>query len=386
MYSIIQPKIIHMGRGAVNALEEEISRMAPHRILVVTDPVIHGLGILDRTLHGMGSYRDQVELFLNPHPDPDVSTMERCASSVKEGSFDLIIGIGGGSPLDVAKGASVVAVHKEGTRALLGKHLLKNKGIPTILVPTTSGTGTEVSQAAVIEVPEEGTKKPIWDPRIVAEIAIVDPELTISMPPALTAETGLDALYHGIEGYTSKISNPVAKMYCLEAVRLVAQYLRMAYENGENIEARDAMSRAATLAGLGFSNGGLGAVHGLALALGAPEGFSHGKGLTVLGPWVMNFNRVGHESTYASVAKALGETTNGLSLYEASWKACEAVLTLAVDVEIPPYLVNHGIQRDELPELARRAYVVSQRLMPSNIRTMTEQDVLEIFWNAYEER
>ena len=386
MYRIVQPKIIHMGRGAIRAIEGELSQMAPGRVLVVTDPILQGLGIVDRALNCMGVYRDQMELFLNPSPDPDITVVERCASMVREGSFDLIIGIGGGSPLDVAKGASVLAVHEEGIRSLLGKNLLKRKGLPTILVPTTSGTGTEVSQAAVMEVPEEGTKKSIWDPLTVAEVAIVDPELTIKMPPALTAETGMDALYHGIEGFTAKTSNPIARMYSLEAIRLIGRYLKGAYVNGSDMEAREAMSRAATLAGIAFSNGGLGAVHGLALALDSAQGFSHGKGLAILGPWVMNFNSIGHESIYAKIAEALGESTQGLDLNKASRKACEAVLRLAMDAGISPYMRDYGIQSHEIPGLAQKAYRLSQRLMPMNIKEIKEMDVLEIFWNAYGER
>lgn len=375
-----------MGRGAVKSLGAELFQMAPKRIFVVTDPIIQSLGILDRTLNATGAYRDRMELFLIPHPDPDISVVERCAFRVKEGSFDLILGIGGGSPMDVAKGASAMAVHEESARSLLGRNMLKRKALRTILVPTTSGTGTEVSQAAVMGVPEEGTKKSIWDPQIVAETAIVDPELAILMPPELTAETGLDALYHGIEGFTAKTSNPIAKLYCLEAIRLVAQYLRRAHNNGDDLEAREAMSRAATLAGIGFSNGGLGAVHGLALALDSRQGFSHGKGLAILGPWVMKFNSVAHESIYATIAEALGESTQGFSPYEASQKAVDAVIKLALDVGISPCLENHGILSREIPELAHRGYKLSQRLMPMNIKKMKEENVLEIFWKAYGKR
>jgi alcohol dehydrogenase class IV len=385
MYSIVQPKVIHMGPGAVQTLGAEIAQRAPKKILIITDAALQRLGILDTALNAMGSYQDRVELFLNPRPDPDVTVVEECAYRVREGSFDLLIAIGGGSPLDVAKGASVLATHKEDIRSLLGRHLLKRRGLPTILVPTTSGTGTEVSQAAVMEVPEEGTKKSIWDPLIVSDVAIVDPELAILMPPLLTAETGLDALYHGIEGYTSRTSNPVTRMYCLEAIRLVAQYIKRAYNDAKNMEAREAMSRAATLAGIGFSNGGLGAIHGLALALDSSRGFSHGKGLAVLGPSVMNFNRLGYESLYATIAGALGESTHDHSIDKASRRACEAARKLAADVGISPYLVKHKISADEIPELAQRAFRLSQRLLPTNVREMTEEDVLKIFQNAYEE-
>jgi alcohol dehydrogenase class IV len=383
MYSIIQPKIIHMGRGAIKVLGDELTKLSPKKILVVTDSILQKLGVVDQALQSAGSHRDRMEFFFNTKLSPDIYIVENCDKKINEGSFDLVLGIGGGSPLDVAKGASVVAVHEGGIINLLGRNMLKRKGIPTVLIPTTSGTGSEVSQAAVLEVPEEGTKKPILDPKIVAEIAIVDPELAIQMPPALTAETGLDALYHAIEGFTARTTNPVAKIYSIEAVKLISRYLKNAYDNGKDMEAREAMSRAATLAGLGFSNGGLGAIHALALALESFPGISHGKGVTILGPWVMEFNRIGHELIYANIAEALGESVTGLDAQKASRKACEAVTRMAQAMGISPYLEDHGIQRQEIPQLAQKAFTLSQRLMHMNPKDMSKEDVLEIFLKAY---
>jgi alcohol dehydrogenase len=382
MYDIVQPKILCMGPGALQSLERILRQMDPSRILIVTGPHVQKLGILERALRSMGSYKHRVETFINPVPEPDVAIVEQCARIVREKGYDLIVGLGGGSPMDVAKGAAVVAVHEEGMRPLLGRNLLRRKGIPTILVPTTAGSGTEVTQAVVVYVAEEGTKKSIWDPRAMAEAAVVDPELTLQMPPRLTAETGLDALVHAIEGYTSRYANPVSQMYTREAMRLIGRYLYRAYRDGSDMEAREAMARAATLGAIGMTNSGLGAIHALALIFDH-KGFTHCQSLIVLAPWVMRFNRFGHEELYAEVAAALGERVQGLTAEEASRKASDALLRLLQEMQISPYLKDYGIRKDEVHSLALGAHQVGQRLLPMNIREVREDDVLAIFEEAY---
>jgi alcohol dehydrogenase class IV len=267
-------------------------------------------------------------------------------------------------------------------RPLLGRNLLRRKGLPTILIPTTAGSGTEVTQAVVVYVPEEETKKSIWDPRTMAEAAIVDPELTLNMPPRLTAETGLDALVHAIEGYTSRYANPVSRMYTGEAMRLIGRFLVGAYRDGFDTEAREAMARAATLAGIGMTNSGLGAIHALALILDH-KGFTHCQSLAVLAPWVIRFNRLGHEELYARVAEALGERVQGQSAEEASQRSCDAVCRLLREMQISPYLKDYGIRKDDVRSLAIGAHRVGQRLLPMNIREISQEDALAIFEQAY---
>jgi alcohol dehydrogenase len=382
MYEIVQPRILCMGPGALQSLERILRLMDPRRILIVTGPNVRKAGILERVLGSMGPYKDQAETFINPAPEPDVAVVEECARIVREKGYDLIVGLGGGSPMDVAKGAAVVAVHEEGMRPLLGWNLLRRNGVPTILIPTTAGSGTEVTQAAVVYVPEEETKKSIWDPRTMAEAAIVDPELTLQMPPRLTAETGLDALVHAIEGYTSRFANPLSRMYTGEALRLIGRYLTRAYSDGSDLEAREAMARAATLAGIGMTNSGLGAIHALALILDH-KGFTHCQSLAVLAPWVMRFNRFGHEELYAQVAESLGERVRGLSPEQASLRGSDALLRLLKETQISPYLKDYGIRKDEIHSLALGAHKVGQRLLPMNIREISEEDVLAIFEEAY---
>jgi alcohol dehydrogenase len=386
MYSVVQPKNLYIGPGALSQIKWVIETIEPHKILLVSGPTVEKLGLVDRTLQAMGSYRGRAEIFINPKPEPDIAIVEDCANQARETRTDLIIGLGGGSPMDVAKGAAVVATHEDGMRPLLGRNLLRKKGIPVILVPTTAGSGTEATQAVVVEDPEEGTKKSIWDPRTMAEAAIVDPELTLDMPARLTAETGLDALLHAVEGYTSREANPMSRLYALEAMRLIGKYLINAYQDGSNLEAREAMARAATLAGIGCSNGGLGAIHALALALDSRNGFNHCRSLAVLAPWVIRFNSVGNENLYADIAKALGENVEGLSAEKASLKASEAFLRLFKQFGFSPYLKDYGIKKNEVNALALKAYRVGQRLIHTNIREVSEEQAIGLFQEAYGEK
>lgn len=386
MYSIFQPKSLYIGPGAVRQINRVIKMIEPRKILLVSGPTIEKLGLVDRILQAMGSYRGRADIFINPKPEPDIAIVEDCAEQAREIKADLIVGLGGGSPMDVAKGAAVVATHEEGMRPLLGKNLLRKKGIPVILVPTTAGSGTEATQAVVVEVPEEQTKKSIWDPRTMAEAAIVDPELTMDMPPRLTAETGLDALLHAVEGYTSREANPMSRVYALEAMRLIGKYLIKAYQQGSDLEAREAMARAATLAGIGCTNGGLGAIHALALGLDSLDGFTHCRSLAVLAPWVIRFNSTGNEILYADIARALGENLEGLSAEKASLKAPEAFLRLFEQVGISHYLKDYGIKREEVKTLALKAHRVGQRLIHMNIREVSEEQAISLFQEAYGEK
>ncbi len=385
MYSFVQPKTLAMGPGALQALGGILTQRKPKRVLLVTGPHVQRLRLHERVLAAMGAFGARLEIFTNPKPDPDVDIIEECARIVRENGCDLVIGLGGGSPMDVAKGASVVAVHEDGMRPLLGRNLLRRKGVPTILIPTTAGSGTEVTQAVVAYVPEEETKKAIWDPRVMAEAAIVDPEMSCEMPPELTAEAGVDALVHALEGHTSGAANPMTRIFTGEALRLIGRYLVRAYRNSADMEAREAMARGAALAGLGMTNSGLGAIHALGLVFDR-MGFTHSRSLSVLAPWVLSFNSRGHEEIYAEAAGLLGEDIRGLNAEKAAQKTAEAILRLLEALSISPYLGDYGIKETDLESLARRAHEVGQRLMAMNIRPVDAEDAIRIFREAYRGR
>ncbi len=382
MYSILTPAWIEMGSGSLTSLKEIIASYGTGRVLIVTDKGIRQAGILDRVVKAAEKNTKDFDIFDRVLPNPDISAMEACGQVVKSKDYTLVIGLGGGSPMDVAKAASVLPTNGGKISALLGRGMIKNPGVPLCLIPTTSGTGSEATQAIVVDDPESGTKKAIWDQHVIPQAVIVDPDLTIGMPASLTADTGLDALVHGIEAYTARTTNPVVQTYARECIRLIARHLHRAVKDGSNLEARSGMSLAATLGGLAISNGGLGAIHGLAYPLDTVKHMPHGRTVAIMAPWVIDFNRVGNEEIYARVARFLGEDVDNLDARTSSQKAVSGIINLMKSVGVSPYLTEHGIQSAEVDGLAKEAFRVSQRLLPSNPRKIAEEDVLGIYRTA----
>ena len=210
MYTILTPPQIEMGPGALTSLKKIIAPHGTGRVLIVTDKGIRQAGILDRVIKAAGKDAKYFEIYDRVLPNPDISAMEACGQVVESNDYALVIGLGGGSPMDVAKAASVLPANGGKLSPLIGRDTIKKPGVPLCLIPTTSGTGSEATQAIVVDDPESGTKKAIWDRHVIPHVVIVDPDLTVGMPTSLTADTGLDALVHGIEAYTARTTNPVA--------------------------------------------------------------------------------------------------------------------------------------------------------------------------------
>ncbi len=379
MFTIAAPSQLKMGMDSLSSLKEIVSAYDPGKILFVTDAGIQDSGILDRVLRAAEVKAGRVEIFDRVQPNPEIPLMEACGEKVAGGGYALIIGVGGGSPLDVAKAASVLPANGGKIRPILGRGMIRKRGLPLCLIPTTSGTGSEVTQAVVTGDPEKKTKVSIWDPHVVPEFAVVDPSLSAGLPPRLTADTGLDAVVHAIEAFTVRTTNPVVRLYAGEAIRLAVKHLPRAVRDGKDMESRTGMSMAATLAGLAFSNSGLGAMHGLSLPLDSRKHLPHGRSVAVMAPWVMDFNRMGNEESFAALAGFFGEDVGGLDARSASQKASAGMKRLMESVGVSPYLKDHGIQGGEVEDLAREAFVVAQRLMPLNPRDMTENEVIEIY-------
>ena len=379
MYTILTPQRIEMGSGSLASLKEIIAFYEPGKVLIVTDKGIHQAGILDKVINAAGMNSKDFDIFDRVQPNPDIATMEACGLIVVSGNYSLIIGVGGGSPMDVAKAAAVLPANGGRVKPLLGRGLIMKPGIPLCLIPTTSGTGSEATQAIVVDDPESNTKKAIWSRHVIPQVAVVDPGLTIGMPVNLTADTGLDALVHGIEAYTARTTNPFAQAFARECIQLVAIYLDRAVKNGSDLEARSGMLLAATLGGLAISNGGLGAIHGLSYPLDTTKHIPHGRSVAIMAPWVMDFNREGNEAVYAQIARFLGEKLERLDAWTASQKAVHGLMSLMESVGVSPYLTEHGIKSNEVDTLAREAFRVAQRLLPSNPRDITEDDAVHIY-------
>jgi alcohol dehydrogenase len=379
MYSILTPPQIEMGSGSLTSLKEIIASYGTGRVLIVTDKGIRQAGILDRVVKAAGKDDKDFDIFDRVLPNPDIPAMEACGQVVESNDYALVIGLGGGSPMDVAKAAAVLPANGSKVKPLFGRGMIRKPGVPLCLIPTTSGTGSEATQAIVVDDPESGTKKAIWDRHVIPQVVIVDPDLTIGMPASLTADTGLDALVHGIEAYTARTTNAVAQAYARECIQLIARHLPGAVKDGSDLEARSGMSLAATLGGLAISNGGLGAIHGLAYPLDTVKHIPHGRTVAIMAPWVVDFNRVDNEEAYARIARFLGKGVDNLDSRAASQKAVSGIIDLMESVGVSPYLTEHGIQSTEVDELAKEAFRVSQRLLPSNPRKITEEDAVGIY-------
>jgi len=314
-------------------------------------------------------------------PEPPLEQADEGARLVLKGKCDIVIGIGGGSAMDVAKAVAVVAAHGAEAKDFLGLNRVPGPGLPTIMVPTTAGTGSEVTFTAVFVRPDLRKKEGMNSVYMYPDLALLDPELTLSLPPQPTAASGMDALCHAIESYTSVIASPASEMFSLEAIRLIAENLRTCVHNGKDLEAREAQLLGSLYAGIGLANAGVGAAHSLSYPLGGKYGISHGVANTLMLPRIMEYNLPGALEKFALVAEVMGENTEGLSVRDAAMLAVEAVDALIEDCGIATGLEELGIPEEDFPEMARVAMTVA-RPLENNPRKVTLEDAIEIYRTA----
>jgi alcohol dehydrogenase class IV len=294
---------------------------------------------------------------------------------------DIVIGIGGGSSVDVAKGIAVMAKNKGKILDYAGTDLVPERGLPRILLPTTSGTGSEVTRTIVVMDNERTLKMSVHSNRVLADVAIVDPLLTLSMPPKVTADTGTDALVHAIETYVAMSATPFSDALAIEAIRLIADNLPAAYAKGENITARYNMSLGATMAGIAFTGGGLGAVHALSNILGVKYHLSHGRANAIMLPYIVDYNKIGSLDKYAAIAEAVGINTEGMLPYEASEELVAYLFNLLEILNIPVRLSDYGATKADIPALVEGGMKLARLFVP-NPRNMTEENVRDIYTSA----
>jgi alcohol dehydrogenase class IV len=305
-----------------------------------------------------------------------------CTQYLKAEKCDLIIGVGGGSSLDVAKGTSIMATNEGSILSFSGMDRVPKRPLSKILIPTTAGTGSEVTRILVITDEASNIKTSVYSNYVLADVAIVDPLMTLSMPPKITADTGMDALVHAIETYVSFNATPFSNILAIEAIELISKNLLKAYAKGENIEARYNMSLAATISGLAFGSGGLGAVHALSNPLGIEYHLPHGRTNAIMLPHVMAFNLMGNPTNFVRIAETMGKRVEGLSTMEASHLAVEAVKELLIGLNIPIQLKDYGISQKDISKLVEGAMKVS-RLFAFNPRNLIREDIEEIYRAAW---
>jgi choline dehydrogenase len=352
------PTVVKHAPGAVTCLADEIKALGCKRPMLVTDQGLVRAGVVDEATQGLKAGNVDYVLFDGVVPNPDIALVDGAAGMYRAEGCDGLIGFGGGSPMDTAKSIGVVAVHGGSILDFewADPQPIRKRIPPLICVPTTAGTGSEVTLWAVITDPQRKIKYNVGGTGLIAaHVALLDPRLTLGLPARITAGTGMDALTHAIECYTCAYAQPWPDAVALWAIETVGQWLRLAYAQGHNEEARYKMSMAAMLAGMSYGTESAGAVHAMSQTAGGVYNLPHGELTASLLAPVMAYNYMGEPSKYARIAQALGEPTWGLSVWEAAELAVEAVAQLTLDLDIPT-LPEMGIPEDDVPMLAQLAY------------------------------
>ncbi|MDR2696628.1 MAG: iron-containing alcohol dehydrogenase [Deltaproteobacteria bacterium] len=374
------PRIVY-GYGAIARAGEELVRLGGTRVFIVTDPGIAALGILEPLKSSLAEAGLAFEIFAEAELEPSVSSISVCAGAARAFGADCVIGIGGGSPLDTAKAALVLLSNEGGIEKYFGMHMVKNPCLPAMYIPTAAGTGSEVTSISVLSDPHSGAKVGVVSDYMYARVVLLDPDLTIGLPPRITAMTGLDAFVHAMESFVGLAATPFTDAYNLQAMKLVAANLRKAYANGANREARAAMLYAATLAGMAFSQTQNGIIHAVGTNLPAACKVPHGLAMAALAPMGMSFNCIAAPEKYAQVARILGIEPCADAL-GAARRGIDALRALLDDVGIAPGLKAHGVPYDALEAVAERA-AKAKRLMDNNPRKATAQQIFALLREHY---
>ena len=372
------PKEIRFGIGAAETLSEIVIKYGAGKVLLVSDQVLDGIGIVSQLKQELQEGGSEVEVFLDVEPEPSIDNVNPCLSTAKSNMPDVIVGLGGGSVLDISKAVAMLLKNSGSVEDYLGTGLVKQRGIPTVLLPTTSGTGAEITPNALFYIPQLKAKKAIVSEHIIPDAVVIDPKLTISAPPGLTAATGLDALCHAIESYTGLNATPLTELFSKEAIRQIGKNLRTAVFHGGNIEARKGMALGSLYAAIAIANAGTNAVHALAYPLQGINRIQHGVANSLLLPFVMSFNMIGDVEKFSKIAELLGVPISHLSKRAAAETAVAFCKKLSEDIGIPQHMRDVGVKEDQIGELVEGALNV-QRLLINNPRTIKKEDIENIY-------
>ena len=372
-------EVSYFGPGAREVLPKEVKRLGLHKAFVATDKDLIKFGVADKVLNVRKEAGIPYEIFSDIKPNPTVANVKAGVKAFAESGADFILAIGGGSSIDTSKAIGIITNNPEFSDvvSLEGVADTKKKSVPIIALPTTAGTAAEVTINYVITDEKNEKKMVCVDPNDIPAIAIIDAELMYTLPKSLTAATGLDALTHAIEGLITKGAWEMSDMFEIKAIEMINRYLETAVNEPQNPEARNGMAVAQYIAGMAFSNVGLGVVHGMAHPLGAIFDIPHGVANALLLPTIMEFNAPAALDKYVTIAKAMNVYKDGMSKEEAAQAAVDAVKSLAVRVGIPQHLSKLGIKESDLPKLADSA--IADVCTPGNPREVTRDIILDLY-------
>ena len=377
--TLLQPQKIVFGTGCIETFTEDYKKMGFQRLMVLTAPPI--LPLIEEPLASLKAAGVSIEIFQNILAEPTVNDFKAILQVARDFKADSVVGIGGGSVLDVTKLVAAFINSDQQVEDCFGTGLIKAKGLWFACLPTTAGTGSEVSPNAILLDERDHLKKGIVSPYLIADAAYVDPKLTWTVPAKVTADTGMDALTHCIEAYTNKFAHPSVDIYALQGIRLIAANLEKAVKDGKDVEAREALAFGSLYGGLCLGPVNTAAVHALSYPLGGEFHIPHGLSNAILLPSVMKFNMPANVKRHAEVAIALG-CEPGKNDEETAQRGVDFIYRLAAAVGIPDKLTALGIPQTSVPDMAKAAMQV-QRLLKNNPREVTEQDALDIYNSLY---
>jgi len=377
-FTITQPTQIHFGRKAVGDLPKVLERFGGRKPLLVIDPGLEKAGLAAAITNPLNDAGLPHTVFTEVDPEPGLRLADRAAEVARDNDCDCVVGAGGGSAMDIAKAVAILLTNGGKAADYLGLGKIRKPGVPKIMIPTSAGTGAEVTFTAVFINEATGSKGGMNGDPLYPDAAILDPELTISLPPNVTATTGIDALTHALEAYTSIQAQPISEMYSLEAIDLISTHIRSAYADGRNLEARSAMLLASLMGGKALAMAGVGLVHAMSYPLGGMFGIPHGLANAVLLPYVTEYNVIGNLQKHSTLARFLGFETGGIPLRDAAALAVEGLFQLNFDLNIPASLSELDIPADRIPEMADIALTVA-RPVENNPRRPTRDDIIGIY-------
>lgn len=379
------PQALITGVSSVkDNLLEQVKNFGAKNVLIISDNVILKAGYVEELLGYLSDPEIKVQIYTDIEPEPSIENMELTYDKCKDKNYDLFIGIGGGSVMDTTKMLSALLANEGRVRDYVGgPKVFKKKGAPTIMIPTTSGTGAEVTVNVVFKDKAAKLKRVVVNQLLMPDLAIIDPMYTLTVPPAVTAATGMDALTHAIEAYTALKATPISDLFAEDAIRRIGRSLRTAVAAGSNVEARLDMSLGSLFGGIANAGASVGAVHALSYPLCGEFHLSHGVGNSLLLPYVSEVVMMGNIRKFARIAELLGEKVAGLSDRDAAQKAVESIKCLARDINIPLHMRDFNIPQEVLPGWAKMVMETQDRLMSNTARKLTEQDVLAIYQAAW---
>lgn len=369
------------GRGAVAALADEVKRRGYGKALIVTDKTLVQCGAVSRVTDSMDAAGLAWEIFSGVIPNPTIAVVQEGLRVFRQSGADYLIAIGGGSPQDTCKAVGIISANPEfaDVRSLEGLSPTRAPSVPIMAIPTTAGTAAEVTINYVITDEEKRRKFVCVDPHDIPQVAFIDADMMDGMPPALKAATGVDALTHAIEGYTTRAAWALTDALHLKAIEIIAGALRGSVAGDSR--SGEAMALGQYIAGMGFSNVGLGLVHGMAHPLGAFYNTPHGVANAILLPHVMRYNAAYCGGKFADIARAMGEKVEGRSEEEVRQAAVEAVCKLNRDVGIPPHLRDVGARKEDIPALAQAA--LDDVCTGGNPREASLAEIIELYHSAW---